>query len=326
MNRMNLNRPIKILPITCLMMLVTIIFFYNCGKVAAQSTTDCSKKIVNSQALSNSLHLVLPSHLMLMYPLETYSSSNLYEAINGQADLYLKAGFAKLTTQQLKVIKDPSNYIEINIYQMNRHLSAFAVYSGQRRQNAKKLDITPFAYRVRNALFFVHGCFYIEVIGSNETDPLISVMREFAQTFVDQHPVQEKPIPELSIFPSSNLVKNSVALFSEGAFGFEQFKDVYTANYQIDDDKVTVFISRCPNPSEAEKISKAYQAYLLEYGGELTDHSTGFINGKLIQIHDMFEFVFTHNGYIAGVHLAPTQIAAETLAQHLSAALSEHTR
>ena len=151
-------------------------------------------------------------------------------------------------------------------------------------------------------------------------------MREFAQTFVNQHPMQEKPIPELSIFPDLNLVKDSVALFPEGAFGFEQFKDVFTANYQIGNDQVTVFISRCLNPSQAAKLSKAYQAYLLEYGGELTVHSTPIVNGKLIQIHDMFEFVFTHNDYIAGVHLSPTQIAAETLAKHLSAALSEHTR
>lgn len=304
-------------------MICVAITFTFINKVAAQSKSDCSKVIENSQSLSNSLHLVLPSHLLSKYPLDTYSESNLYEAINGQADIYLNAGFVKLSSQRLKLTADDSKVLEINIYQMNRHLSAFAAYSGQRRENAERLDITPFAYIARNAMFFAHGCFYIEVIGSDESESLISVMKEFAQTFVDQHPVQEEPIAELSIFPNSNLVKDSIVLFPKGAFGFEQFKDVFTANYQIGDDQVTAFISRCTNPSEAVKLSKAYQDYLLEYGGESATHSTSINDGKLIKVLDMFEFIFTHNGYIAGVHLAPTQKAAETLAQDLSEALSE---
>lgn len=326
MIRMNLKRPLKILPAIYLMISAAILLFCNAHQVDAQSTTGCSPGIENSQALATSLHVVLPSHLEPMYPLETYVPSNLYEAINGQADQYLKAGFVKLTTQRLQLIENTANYLEINIYQMNRHLSAFAVYSGQRRQNAIKLDMTSYAYKARNAMFFVHGCFYIEIIGSNETDPLISVMQQFAQAFVDQHPVQTDPIPELSIFPTANLLKDSVTLFPEGALGFEQFKDVFLAEYNVGDSPVTVFISRCRNPSETVNLSEAYQAYLLEFDGELQAGSTSIKNGKLIRLHDMFELVFTHKNYIAGVHQAPTQTAAETLAQKLSAALSKHIR
>ncbi|CAB1078136.1 hypothetical protein D1AOALGA4SA_5900 [Olavius algarvensis Delta 1 endosymbiont] len=151
-------------------------------------------------------------------------------------------------------------------------------------------------------------------------------MQQFAQAFVNLHPVQEKPIPELAIFPDSGLIQDSLALLPEGAFGFDRFKDVFIANYQISDDLVTVFLSRCPNPSEAAKLSIAYQEYLSEYGGESVLVSIPFFNGKLIQLHNMFEFVFTHNTYVAGVHQAPTKTAAETLVKQLSAQLSENIR
>jgi len=323
---MNCNKLQNNLLIVGLILSVTIIPLCKVDRVAAQSPEGCSPGITNSRTLRTSLHSVLPSHLLPMSSSETYSPSNLFEVINGQADFYLKAGFVKLTTQRLKLTGDPSKWFEIYIYQMNRHLSAFAVYSGQRRPKANRLEMTPFAYQAHNALFFVHDCLYIELIGSDETAPLISAMQQFAQAFVNLHPVQVKPIPELSIFPDSGLIQDSLALLPEGAFGFKQFKDVFIADYQINDDQVTVFISRCPNPSEAAKISIAYQEYLLEYGGESVPVSIPLFNGKLIQLHNMFELVFTHNDYVGGVHQAPTQTAAETLAKQLSAQLTENMR
>ena len=288
----------------------------------AQSTEANSQVIEKSRTLRPSLHSVLPSHLMPMSPIETYLPSNLYEVINGQANAYLKAGFVELTTQLLKIKEHPSKWFEIYIYQMSRHLSAFAVFSGQRRSNAKRLNITPFAYQARNALFFVHGSFYVEIIGSDETDSLISVMQGFAQAFVNQNPVQEKPIPELSLFPVSNLVPNSLTMFPDGAFGFDKFKDVFVARYQSKGDQVTVFISRCPNPSKAVNLGSAYQEFLKQYGGEVVPLSSQLLNATLIRIQDMFELVFTYDVYIAGVHQAPTQEAAESLAKQLSVKLS----
>ena len=301
---------------------IGFILFCKVDQREAQSTEANSQVIEKSQTLRPSLHSVLPSHLMPMSPIETYLPSNLYEVINGQANAYLKAGFVELTTQLLKIKEHPSKWFEIYIYQMSRHLSAFAVFSGQRRSNAKRLNITPFAYQARNALFFVHGSFYVEIIGSDEADPLISVMQDFAQAFVNQNPVQTKPIPELSLFPISNLVPGSLTLFPDGAFGFDGFKDVFIAKYYSKNDQVTAFISRCPNPFEAINLSSAYQQFLKEYGGEVVAPSVQIPNAKLIRIQDMFELVFTYNFYIGGVHQAPTQEAAENLAQQLSAKLS----
>jgi len=275
-----------------------------------------------TQALQISLHLVLPSHLIPMSPAEMYSPANLYEVINGQADLYLKAGFVKLTTQRLKLKEYPSKWLEIYFYQMNRHLSAFAVFSGQRRLNAKMLKMTPFAYQAQNALFFVHDSFYIEIIGSDETDSLIHAMYQFAQAFVNQNPVQVEPIKELNLFPNSGLIPGSLTLFPKGAFGFDRFKDVFVASYNSKDEQVTAFMSRCPNPSEAANLSVAYLEFLKEYGGEVIPLSSQTPNAKLIRIHGMFELVFTHQVYVAGVHQAPTREAAENLAKQLSENLS----
>ena len=62
-----------------------------------------------------------------------YDSISLSDKINGKAELYLAAGFARLETQRFALTDNPGQWMERYLYDMGQHANAFSVFSAQRR-------------------------------------------------------------------------------------------------------------------------------------------------------------------------------------------------
>ncbi len=122
----------------------------------------------------------LPAGLAVMTPAERFDSANLYEKINGQAELYLSAGFVGLTSQRLVATDQPELWLEVFVYDMGTGLNAFAVYSSQRREDARPVAGLPLAYRTDNALFAAHGALYIEIIAALSSEQADQMMHAVA--------------------------------------------------------------------------------------------------------------------------------------------------
>ena len=103
-----------------------------------------------------------------------YTAGNLYEKINGKAPLYLDAGFLKLFTQRFVSRTDENLWMEIYLYDMAGLKNAFSVYSVQKRADVETLSTMQFAYKTTNALYFVHGRYYVELLGSEPVKKLSS--------------------------------------------------------------------------------------------------------------------------------------------------------
>jgi len=59
----------------------------------------------------------------------------------------------------------------------------------------------------------------------------MAAMRAMARQFVAAHPPGTAEIPELKLFPPENLEAGSQGLQIVDAFGFDQFTNVFTAQY-----------------------------------------------------------------------------------------------
>ncbi len=90
----------------------------------------------------------------------------LYQKINGQAELYLSAGFVSLESQWYEAVDDADSIIEVNLYHMGGLMNAFSVFSLQRRDTAQTIDVTPFAYQTDNTIYMVHGPYYVEILST----------------------------------------------------------------------------------------------------------------------------------------------------------------
>ena len=77
----------------------------------------------------------VPKGLKPLNPPEAFTPDNLWEKINGQAEMYLSAGFVSLQSQWFVESEDPASIIELNIYNMGDGLNAFSVYRGDFETN-----------------------------------------------------------------------------------------------------------------------------------------------------------------------------------------------
>ena len=124
--------------------------------------------------------LPLPEGMSPLTPAERFDRETLSDKIDGKAELYLSAGFVRLDCQRLALAGQPDLWVEVFIYDMGSFENAYAVFSAQRRADATMLDFAEFAYRAENALFFVHGPFYLEMIASGTDDRLRTSMDALA--------------------------------------------------------------------------------------------------------------------------------------------------
>jgi hypothetical protein len=261
----------------------------------------------------------LPPELKAFGAPEHFTPDNLYDKIDGKAELYLASGFVELNCQRFALTTAPDQWLEWFVYNMGGVSQAFSVFTVQRRAEGQPLDLADFAYRTRNALYFVCGSNYVEAVASATSESLMRAMTSMARRFVQASGAGHASLPQLALLPGEDLVPGSYTLQSADVFGFDQFKDVYTAEYAVAGQNVLAFVTRCPNPAAASTLRDAYRKFLLENGGK-TLAATNEAEAP-IEILGAIELVFSQGNFVAGIHAAPSLAPAEKVAARLRARL-----
>jgi hypothetical protein len=284
--------------------------------MAAVLATDDISPVAPPTSGEKSL-ISLPPGQSPLSPPETFDAATLSDKIDGKAELYLSAGFVRLYSQRFKAETAGEVWMEVFVYEMQTPQNAFSVFSAQRRDDAQTLNIAPYAYQTPNALFFVHGPFYVEVVASDISDTIIQPMIAFAETFIANHPIQAQSIGEKELFPKKGLIETSISLISADAFGYERFDQIFTAVYKLQDSELMAYYSRRKTPRDAEELASSYRDFLIAFGGKTAGSDLAIKSAKMIHILDTYEIVFSHGPYLAGVREAADQASAQELAIQL---------
>lgn len=265
---------------------------------------------------------LLPVKFKVISKVETYDPKSLYEKINGKADLYLVSGFESMTSQRFASKTDESFWYEFSVYDMGVPKNAFAVFGAQRRMEAKPLGWTRFAYGTDNAFFLARGKYYIEIVGSGNSQSLLEAMDSMVKNFVKQREIAEEQIDELQYFPDTNLVPHSFSLKTANVFGFSEFYNTFTAQYKFDAETLTAFLSKQADRYAAKNLVENYYKFLIDNGAVDMGDGGGFMIGKVVNFYDSIEIVFSNGEYVAGVHEADNELTAKKLAIMLNNKLS----
>lgn len=267
----------------------------------------------------------IPDSLAPLTPPETFAADNLSDKIDGEAELYLSAGFKELRSQRFKRADREDLWLELFVYQMSSADSAFSVFSTQRPANASPLDFARFAYHTENAVFLVHGEEYVEIIGGSPL--LLDDLLTIAANVVRQKPLEAEKRSDQDLFPAENLDPTSISLHGADVFGFSRLNNVFTAKYTLDGQELKAFISRRESAEDAREMAAAYHRFLLEHGGvEVADFAVDIPGARMVEIFDLYEVVFVHGSFFAGVHEADNKDAAKKLAGLLFQSLQEGDR
>ena len=312
--------------------ILAVLFVIGVGVFVKQFDYDISRfGIITATApkseISFDLSSLVPAGFETLSKIEVYSSENLYEKINGKAPLYTESGFEKLFTQRLVSKNDETLLMELYVYDMGTVKNAFSVYSTQRRPEAETLPAFAFAYRTSNALYLAHGKYYIELVGFSESAELFRAMVEAAENIRSELAVDKvTEIAELSLFPAENIVPGGIKLYLANAFGSEELTDTFTCRYKFGDETITAFLSRRPDPQDAQLTAESYYNFLIDNGGVAKPTTNKTIKAKAIDFYGTTEIVFATGPFVGGVHEAENQQSAEKLTVKLIDKLSEAAR
>ena len=264
-----------------------------------------------------------PQSLTPLSPAESFGPENLSDKINGKAELYLSAGFVGLVSQRFAMEDEPSAWMEAFIYNMGSPRGSYAVYSLQKRAEARELELGDYGYGTENALYFAHGPYYVELVSSVAQERMAELMFSFGKNFLNKIPVERNELNELALFPEKNLKRESISLLPSNGFGFEQFDSIFTAQYAVGDTEVTAFLSRRKSQDEASRLVESYISFLLKFGGTEHKVTLSIPGAKMVEIMETYELIFSRGSILAGVHGAENRKAAEEIALMLNQSLAE---
>ena len=254
---------------------------------------------------------------------QLYRPDNLYEKINGKADIYLSCGFEELFCRRFARQDNPELWMELFVYDMGSSAGAFSVFSQQRRPAATSLSIAPFAYKTDDAVFLSHSNYYVEMSGSALSGELLEAMAAVAGSFVQELPASDDISAILAIFPQRHLAPDSHKLYRTNAFGSEGLTDVFTARYSFDNEPVTAFLSRRADGLEASEAATGYHMFLLENGASEISPVNRAVHYRVYDFYSTIEILFTNGVFVAGIHAASIQPSAEKIALMLDEKLSQ---
>jgi hypothetical protein len=181
-----------------------------------------------------------------------FYSSNLFEYLDGGADVYLDYGLVALLHQEYR---SASAEITLDIYNLGSPENAFGMYAAERAPNYHFLRVGAEGYGTSEVLNFLDGKFYVKLSAFGAGEKTGPLLERLAQA-VAQRMGPPAPLPEfLSLFPTENLVAHSIKYVKKAPLGHAFLAPALTAYYGLGAKPTLLAISRAVgSPSAREKL------------------------------------------------------------------------
>ena len=228
-----------------------------------------------------------------------FTKVNLFEHINGQAELFFKYGFQRCTFAVYKDRNNPDRQIDLDIYEMGNVLQAFGIFSRFREED-RSMDIGLDSYLDDHSALFYQGKYYVALYA---TDPNPDVLKQLA-TRVSGSLSDSSPSPrEISFFPKEGLKPGSIQYMSEGLLGHQFLKRGFQGTYVDGNKESQLFLAVFKSPEEAKIGLRAFRNYLSTKGKIVQEIPAGFgpnaLRGKAPYQGDIL--VLQKASYLVGV-------------------------
>jgi hypothetical protein len=188
--------------------------------------------------------------------IQTFIPKNLYEYINGDADLYIMYDF-----QELKVVEylnEKKASVIVDVYRHKTPIHAFGIYSQERLGNANIIDIGAQGYIEKNVLNFVSGPYYLKLNSYNTGAEDEEILLNFAKK-VSENLGEKGRLPSiLSSFPPEGRKNNSEKFISINFLGYAFLHSAFTADYELSGKKFKLFVIEGADGNDCREMVQKY--------------------------------------------------------------------
>jgi hypothetical protein len=196
---------------------------------------------------------------------QIFSRANLYDYINGGADLYLKYDFQELRVAEYR--NDQKASVTIEVYRHKSPIHAFGIYSQERLSNANYLEIGAQGYSEKGVLNFLVANYYVKINGIDVGPEDQPVLLAFAKKGVENWGGKGSLPSILSSFPREGKKKNSEKFIAREFLGYSFFDSAFTADYELSGKKFKLFLIEGIDQKECRNMIREY----LKQTGNLHD-------------------------------------------------------
>jgi len=188
-----------------------------------------------------------------------YDSLNLWEYIDGSAEMYLAYDFEELIVQDF--LSEGGKSLKVEIYRHADPLDAFGIYSMYRDPSADFFRIGNEAFADDYCLHMWKGSFYVHICVFEEDSSLTGAMTDFARVIADGiKEVGELP-SWVGAFPDSlsgaAVVRKSVSYIRGGIVGRGWYPPAFSIEYRVGGTVrggAKVYLSRPGGEDEAGRV------------------------------------------------------------------------
>jgi hypothetical protein len=177
-----------------------------------------------------------------------FYSSDLWQYMDGGADVYLNYGLAAMVHREYKC-----GGLEINadIFDMGQPLNAFGIYAAERSPDYHFIAMGAEGYSGDFVLNFLQDRFYIKFSGFGDPAKAAPVLERLAQ-FVSERIGPDKALPAvLGLFPQQNLVAHSQKYMAQAPLGHDFLAPALQASYSFDGKETLVLFSLARDAQDA---------------------------------------------------------------------------
>ena len=186
---------------------------------------------------------------------DVYDSNNLWDIIDGAADLFLEYSFVDLHIGSY--INQDSIEVKVEIYRHNNSLNAFGIYSQERNPDYHFIKTGTQGYIAENILNFLDGVFYVKLSTYNKGNSGQEALKIIAKQ-LDLSLKQDNSFPKiLNCFPEESKQLNTEKYTARNFLGYSFLNSATTALYK-DGNLFTLFIINLETSNEADSTLKKF--------------------------------------------------------------------
>jgi hypothetical protein len=204
---------------------------------------------------------------------QKFFSSDLYEYIDGGADVYLDYRLVAMVHQEYKA---SSTDITVDIYNMGAQSNAFGIYSAESSPDYHFLPIGSEGYGTNEILNFFQDEFYVKLSAFSDKEKTGPVLERTARA-VSRRIGPSGSLPEfLSLFPPQNLVSHSCKFVKKSPLGHDFLAPAIMATYALGERQTSLVISKSPDAQAAAKKVEQLRSYFSRSGKVVPQPGLGF--------------------------------------------------
>ena len=188
--------------------------------------------------------------------IQTFIPKNLYEYINGAADLYLMYDFQELKSAEY--VNEKKASVIIDVYRHKTPTHAFGIYSQERHPKANFINVGAQGYVEEEILNFIAGPYYVKITGYKIESGAQEVLLSFAKKVLENLGEKGTLPTLLNSFPRDGKVKNSEKFIAKNFLGYSFLHSAFTCDYELSGKKFKLFVIAPADKAECRNIIQKY--------------------------------------------------------------------